>query len=296
MQANPEYFYGASPQPDDPQPARRKGGRKPKYTDEGRKQRNRDAQAAFRERRTEYIKELEDKVKLYSNKLRSMEATKSNTATECLMLRYKNSLLERILLHKGIDINAELNTALWKPPTYSSPDPLSPMVDQHRSMKRKSKYDAAAVTSIIQPTPTYESLASSRLSPDSLSAPETEISTPPSAIELPQPKRSKKQHSSTVNGLDYPGKYPFLLRVLKELWRPRFIPWLGRREEPSKFFSSGDMSLESIPKPDAASKKPTPSMTDFLDIDYDLYEMLNPGLDEFNLGMEFPILPDVLGL
>jgi len=56
------------------------------------------------------------------------------------------------------------------------------------------------------------------------------------------------------------------------------------------------MSLESIPKPDAASKKPTPSMTDFLDIDYDLYEMLNPGLDEFNLGMEFPILPDVLGL
>ncbi|KAI2359354.1 hypothetical protein LOY91_006845, partial [Ophidiomyces ophidiicola] len=41
-------------------PPKRKGGRKPIYaTSEERKQRNRQAQAAFRERRSEYIKQLE---------------------------------------------------------------------------------------------------------------------------------------------------------------------------------------------------------------------------------------------
>ncbi len=71
------------------------------YTEEARKQRNRDAQAAFRERRIEYIKELEERVKAYSARLRVMESARTNSSDECLMLRYKNSLLERILLHKG---------------------------------------------------------------------------------------------------------------------------------------------------------------------------------------------------
>ena len=72
------------------------------YTEEARKQRNRDAQAAFRERRIEYIKELEEKVKAYSARLRALEAKRTEGADECLMLRYKNSLLERILVHKGM--------------------------------------------------------------------------------------------------------------------------------------------------------------------------------------------------
>ena len=72
------------------------------YTEEARKQRNRDAQAAFRERRIEYIKELEERVKVYGTKLRALESAKTNSADECLMLRYKNSLLERILLYKGM--------------------------------------------------------------------------------------------------------------------------------------------------------------------------------------------------
>lgn len=71
------------------------------FSVEARRQRNRDAQAAFRERRTEYIKELEDKVKIYSDKLRSIEAERASSADDRLMLRYKNSLLEKILLHKG---------------------------------------------------------------------------------------------------------------------------------------------------------------------------------------------------
>ena len=72
------------------------------YTEEARKQRNRDAQAAFRERRIEYIKELEERVKAYSARLRALESKRTDSADECLMLRYKNSLLERILLHKGM--------------------------------------------------------------------------------------------------------------------------------------------------------------------------------------------------
>jgi hypothetical protein len=88
---------------------RRKGGRKPIYaTSEERKQRNRQAQAAFRERRTEYIKQLETTIKRNEETLQSLQQSHRTAADECLMLRYKNSLLEKVLLEKGIDVQAEL--------------------------------------------------------------------------------------------------------------------------------------------------------------------------------------------
>lgn len=70
-------------------------------TSEERKQRNRQAQAAFRERRTEYIKQLEDAIRTHEQNLANLQAAHRHAADECLMLRYKNSLLERILLEKG---------------------------------------------------------------------------------------------------------------------------------------------------------------------------------------------------
>jgi hypothetical protein len=70
-------------------------------TSEERKQRNRQAQAAFRERRTEYIKQLESTIKHHEETLQSLQQSHRSAADECLMLRYKNSLLERILLEKG---------------------------------------------------------------------------------------------------------------------------------------------------------------------------------------------------
>jgi len=92
-----------------PKPKKRGGGRKPIFTSaQERKQRNRDAQAAFRERRTEYIKELEETVGSYQRDLLDVQAAHGNIADECVMLRYKNSLLERILLEKGVDVRAEL--------------------------------------------------------------------------------------------------------------------------------------------------------------------------------------------
>lgn len=86
----------------DSQPIKRKGGRKPIYaTSEERKQRNRQAQAAFRERRTEYIKQLEETIRVHEQNLHNLQTAHRHAADECLMLRYKNSLLERILLEKG---------------------------------------------------------------------------------------------------------------------------------------------------------------------------------------------------
>lgn len=71
-------------------------------TSEERKQRNRQAQAAFRERRTEYIKQLETTIKHHEETLQNLQNSHRTAADECLMLRYKNSLLERILLEKGM--------------------------------------------------------------------------------------------------------------------------------------------------------------------------------------------------
>jgi hypothetical protein len=71
-------------------------------TSEERKQRNRQAQAAFRERRTEYIKQLEETIRVHETNLHNLQTAHRSAADECLMLRYKNSLLERILLEKGM--------------------------------------------------------------------------------------------------------------------------------------------------------------------------------------------------
>lgn len=99
-----------------PQQQKRKGGRKPIYaTSEERKQRNRQAQAAFRERRTEYIKQLESTIKHHEDTLQNLQQSHRSAADECLMLRYKNSLLERILLEKGIDVQAELRAKTESP-------------------------------------------------------------------------------------------------------------------------------------------------------------------------------------
>ncbi|KIV88161.1 hypothetical protein, variant 1 [Exophiala mesophila] len=106
-----DHIDGAADQASQgPAPApKRKGGRKPIYaTSEERKQRNRQAQAAFRERRTEYIKQLETTIQHHEENLQNLQQSHRAAADECLMLRYKNSLLERILLEKGIDVQAEL--------------------------------------------------------------------------------------------------------------------------------------------------------------------------------------------
>jgi len=198
MRRGSSEFDAQSPQTN--RETKRKGGRKAMYTEEARKQRNRDAQAAFRERRIEYIKELEERVKTYSARLRAMEAKRTDSADECLMLRYKNSLLERILLHKGIDVNAELNIKLWRPvgiPMQLHPTPVQ------QSMKRK----ASAVSSS-----TYYTRGASEITSPISTASETTIPTPPTPV-IPVARPHKRAKILTP-----PGKYPFFFLLVKELW------------------------------------------------------------------------------
>ncbi|KAM3415567.1 hypothetical protein BST61_g9088 [Cercospora zeina] len=116
IDSTPEADAGPDPPQEPAQPQKRKGGRKPIYaTSEERKQRNRQAQAAFRERRTEYIKQLEATIKANEENLGGLQQQHRQAADECLMLRYKNSLLERILLEKGIDVQAELQMKTGSP-------------------------------------------------------------------------------------------------------------------------------------------------------------------------------------
>ncbi|KPM42614.1 hypothetical protein AK830_g3926 [Neonectria ditissima] len=108
-------------------------------TSEERKQRNRQAQAAFRERRTEYIKQLEETIRVHESNLHNLQAAHRTAADECLMLRYKNSLLERILLEKGIDVQAELRAKTGSPnlgPTHMPQNLVQPPPIQRAIMNR----------------------------------------------------------------------------------------------------------------------------------------------------------------
>ncbi|KAI9837434.1 MAG: hypothetical protein M1837_002956 [Sclerophora amabilis] len=160
---------GSSPEPDGEAFTRehtvaqkRKGGRKPIYaTSEERKQRNRQAQAAFRERRTEYIKQLETTIKHHEDTLQNLQQSHRSAADECLMLRYKNSLLERILLEKGIDVRAELNaktdSSHVRPDhvphgSISTPQP-PPMPQALMNRHHPSRRSASSVAPKLEPGP-----------------------------------------------------------------------------------------------------------------------------------------------
>lgn len=140
MGSSPDAEPTANSAPQENQQPKRKGGRKPIYaTSEERKQRNRQAQAAFRERRTEYIKQLEETIRVHEQNLHNLQSAHRHAADECLMLRYKNSLLERILLEKGIDVQAELRAKTGSPhlgPTHVPQNLVQPPPIQRALLNR----------------------------------------------------------------------------------------------------------------------------------------------------------------
>lgn len=137
----------------EPVPPKRKGGRKPIYaTSEERKQRNRQAQAAFRERRTEYIKQLEETIQVHETNLHNLQSAHRNAADECLMLRYKNSLLERILLEKGIDVHAELQAKTGSPtlgPSHMPQNMVQPP-PLHRPIMNRARKSVSALAPKVE--------------------------------------------------------------------------------------------------------------------------------------------------
>ncbi|KAI1769011.1 hypothetical protein GGR53DRAFT_517463 [Hypoxylon sp. FL1150] len=193
------------------QPAKRKGGRKPIYaTSEERKQRNRQAQAAFRERRTEYIKQLEETIKAHESNLASLQAAHRSAADECLMLRYKNSLLERILLEKGIDVQAELHAKTGSPnlgPTHMPQNMVQPppmpraILNRHHHSRRSASSIAPklepGVTSLSQPAGVQQSMASPKNRPTPAASPTNP--TPPfgsQAASSPAPSEHTNMRSA----------------------------------------------------------------------------------------------------
>ncbi|KAI4870791.1 hypothetical protein F4820DRAFT_466498 [Hypoxylon rubiginosum] len=203
--SSPENEPGPSI-PTENQPAKRKGGRKPIYaTSEERKQRNRQAQAAFRERRTEYIKQLEETIKAHESNLASLQAAHRSAADECLMLRYKNSLLERILLEKGIDVQAELHAKTGSPnlgPTHMPQNMVQPppmpraILNRHHHARRSASSIAPklepGVTSLPHPAGVQQSIASpkNRPTPPSHAASPTNPTPPFGSQAAPSPAPS----------------------------------------------------------------------------------------------------------
>jgi hypothetical protein len=72
-----------------------------KKTEERRRQLNRRAQKAFRERRTEHMAQLEVSIEHMKKELHISQVARSSAIEELMMVKYKNSLLERLLLEKG---------------------------------------------------------------------------------------------------------------------------------------------------------------------------------------------------
>ncbi|CAI6091998.1 hypothetical protein V2G26_013532 [Clonostachys chloroleuca] len=176
--------------PQDGQQPKRKGGRKPIYaTSEERKQRNRQAQAAFRERRTEYIKQLEETIRVHETNLHSLQTAHRTAADECLMLRYKNSLLERILLEKGIDVQAELRAKTGSPnlgPTHMPQNLVQPPPIQRAIMNRhhQSRRSNASIAPKAEP-------------PVSLPTPHRTTASPKSRPTPPSHSSSPKNHTTS---------------------------------------------------------------------------------------------------
>jgi hypothetical protein len=143
-----------------------------------------------------------------------------NAADECLMLRYKNSLLERILLEKGIDVQAELRAKTGSPnlgpsrapaSAHTSPNqaPLQQRAILNRQQQRRSLQGPPKVDSInglpmIQPDGPIQRSPLSQPTPGShLSSPAQSATRSPSFIPHgqsvspnfgPIPPQQQQQH------------------------------------------------------------------------------------------------------
>lgn len=235
IDSTPEPEAGPA-HPEHTEQPKRKGGRKPIYaTSEERKQRNRQAQAAFRERRTEYIKQLEETIRVHETNLHSLQTAHRSAADECLMLRYKNSLLERILLEKGIDVQAELRAkespslgpshmpqVMAQPPTVQRA-----IMNRHNQARRSNSNIAPKLEpgppghhSLVNPSPQTRPTPSSHHSSPSSASPafsQPGVMTPPgSEIQHQAQLHQRGQHQmkpQMAAGLPRPGSNGSIMKA-----------------------------------------------------------------------------------
>ncbi|KAL1973968.1 hypothetical protein VTN31DRAFT_5528 [Thermomyces dupontii] len=243
--------------PDPAQTQKRKGGRKPIYaTSEERKQRNRQAQAAFRERRTEYIKQLETTIKRNEETLQSLQQSHRNAADECLMLRYKNSLLERILLEKGIDVQAELRLKTGNPaglppirPGSKQSSPLERAAISRNSAQRHSTGGLAPKSDV-----TPGGVAQPRDGAYNIHSPQLQPS--PSSLSSPSTGRSPGfalQGAMSPKGAEFPTQ-----QQQQQQQSGRAVPMLSQQRGYPQSASMGDDSLNATAAPGASSSSSPP--------------------------------------
>ncbi|MCJ1250111.1 hypothetical protein MMC30_007337 [Trapelia coarctata] len=104
-----------------------------------RKQANTRAQSKLRERRTEYIGQLEKAVKDRNETLQNEQQNYRSTTNDLLMLRYSQSFLERVLFEKGVNVKAELEAMAHLTPTAAQDDSKqeSPQEQQQSQEQRQ---------------------------------------------------------------------------------------------------------------------------------------------------------------
>ncbi|KIW06276.1 uncharacterized protein PV09_02747 [Verruconis gallopava] len=248
-----------TPQTQEPgqQQQKRKGGRKPIYaTSEERKQRNRQAQAAFRERRTEYIKQLESTIKIHEENLQNLQQSHRSAADECLMLRYKNSLLERILLEKGIDVQAELrakggspNLGPIRPPVSAAPltQPIQRYAVNKYAQNRRSLGSVPKAGSPTQPT---------NISPNIQPTPTSRISSP--AISTHRSPNFLPQPNGPISPAFGPGGQQ-QIRPQPQQLRPQFNPPPPRPQLATTGYPSSASTINSAASGASAASNSGPN-------------------------------------
>ncbi|OBT50115.1 hypothetical protein VE04_08868 [Pseudogymnoascus sp. 24MN13] len=308
MESTPEADAGPPSQEHTEQP-KRKGGRKPIYaTSEERKQRNRQAQAAFRERRTEYIKQLEETIRVHETNLHSLQTAHRSAADECLMLRYKNSLLERILLEKGIDVQSELRAKTGSPslgPTHMPQGMAMPptvqraIMNRHHQARRSNSNIAPKLEPVVplgNPSPQSRPTPSSHHSSPTSTSPgfaQANVLTPPAPEaqmqqqqRAHQPLKPQMNHGLGVSvGPQNAGLGPALKGIqaaagagdAPAAYYPSFqnhIEQLGKLAQPPLWFA-GDSPVESGPNY-VATEQEYDAQTDIVS-DQDQPESAGPG-------------------
>jgi len=184
---------------------------------------------------------LEATIKHQEESLSSLQQSSRNAADEVLMLRYKNSLLERILLEKGINVAAELKAFAQYDdrPQPAAPQSISrpiPSQQQQATLQQQHMHRPMIAQPqkrpSINPSPESLFIKTSPIMPPSSrnNSPSIAIPTPPdaSAYQIPQSvvttptAPSEFQHPGIPMQNFYPSPYQAHMEELGKL--PRVLP------------------------------------------------------------------------
>ena len=132
---------------------------------------------------------------MHETNLHSLQTAHRNAADECLMLRYKNSLLERILLEKGIDVQSELNAktggsdlgATHMPQNLVQPPPI------HRALLNRHHHSRRSNSGIAPKTDPANSIGQGHMStasPKTRPTPSSHSNSPTNPISSFSPAAS----------------------------------------------------------------------------------------------------------